>query len=46
MAGLWCSERLDFCCQMAEEDLRHIAALYERFMKLQQPYSDIIAWDQ
>jgi hypothetical protein len=31
---------------MAEEDLRHIAALYARFMKLQQPYSEIIPGDQ
>lgn len=31
---------------MAEEDLRLITALYARFMKLQQPYSDVISGDQ
>jgi hypothetical protein len=30
---------------MAEEDSRSFAVLYERFVKLQQPFSEVISGD-
>lgn len=38
-----CYERREICCEMAEEDSRRFAALCERFVKLQQPYTDVIS---